>query len=224
MAELAQDTELRIKRVLNTIESGTPDGNYSCISIYNDGHNETRQITYGCSQTTEQGNLKDLVKRYISASGKYSQELTPYIDKIGAISLADDKDFIKLLEKAGSDEVMKVVQDSFFDEDYFQPSMDWATANGFILPLSKLVIYDSFVQSGHILMEIRNTFSERPPRNGGDEKLWIIFYLRARLIFLQNSRNPDVRKSVYRVKDYQQAINDNNWNMNNPIVVQGFFV
>jgi chitosanase len=102
--------------------------------------------------------------------------------------------------------------------------MDWATANGFILPLSKLVIYDSFVQSGHILMEIRNTFSERPPRNGGDEKLWIIFYLRARLIFLQNSKNPYVRKSVYRVKDYQQAINDNNWNMNNPIIVQGFFV
>jgi len=36
-----------IERVTNAFETGTADGDYGAISIYHDGPNKVRQITYG---------------------------------------------------------------------------------------------------------------------------------------------------------------------------------
>jgi len=58
---------------------------------------------------------------------------------------------------------MRQVQDVFFDKRYFQPAMTWADSNGFALPLSALVIYDSFVHSASILGFLRKRFPEEPP-------------------------------------------------------------
>ena len=56
-----------IERVINVFETGTVDGDYGAISIYSDGPHDVRQITYGRSQTTEYGNLRELVSRYGAA-------------------------------------------------------------------------------------------------------------------------------------------------------------
>ena len=45
---------------------------------------------------------------------------------------------------------MRQTQDAFFDKVYFQPAKAWADAHGFTLPLSMLVIFDSFIHSGQI--------------------------------------------------------------------------
>ena len=224
MALLDSKTELRIKQVINTVESGTPTGDYSAISIYNDGKGQTKQITYGCSQTTEQGNLKKLIQRYIAMSGKYASDFAPYLDKIGLIPLWQDTDFIAVLKSAGKEQIMRDAQDGFFNDEYFEPSIDWADINGFVLPLSKLVIYDSFIQSGHILQEIRNQFAEKPPAQGGNEKYWIMGYLRCRKAFLLNSVNKDVNKSIYRVLAYQKALRADNWDLSQPVSVEGFSI
>ncbi len=222
--EIDAQTTDRIERVINTIESGTPEGNYSAISIYNDGINKSKQITYGCKQTTEQGNLKELIQLYVSMGGKYAPELTPYIDKIGNVPLFLDTDFIGILKLAGHDEIMRHAQDGFFDSHYFVPAMNWAKANGFELPLSKLVVFDSFIQSGHILTKIRNMFAARVPVNGGDEKLWIISYLKARKIFLENFGQEEVQKSVYRVIAYQKAVDTGNWDLHDKIKIQNYSI
>ena len=44
-------------------------GKYGAISIFEDGPNDIRQITYGRSQTTEYGNLRELVQMYVEAGG-----------------------------------------------------------------------------------------------------------------------------------------------------------
>jgi chitosanase len=158
-----------IERVINCFETGKADGDYGMISIYADGPHDIKQITYGRSQTTEYGNLRQLVQMYVDALGTFSGELQPYADKVGSEALVDDSNFKKLLRRAGREDVtMRRIQDEFFDKAYFTPAMKWADNHKFVLPLSALVIYDSFIHSGSILWIIRQKFPENVPDLGGD--------------------------------------------------------
>ena len=64
-----------VVRVVNVFETGKADGDYAALAVFNDGPNDIRQITYGRSQTTEYGNLRELVAKYVAAKGIYSQKL-----------------------------------------------------------------------------------------------------------------------------------------------------
>ena len=55
------NTKQKIESVINVFESGSLQGDYSLVSIYADGVGNSKQITFGRSQTTEQGNLKQLL-------------------------------------------------------------------------------------------------------------------------------------------------------------------
>lgn len=143
-----------IKSVVNVFETGKPDGDYGLIAIFNDGPHNIRQITYGRSQTTEYGNLRELVEKYVVAKGLYSDELEPFAEKVGSVALTDDQTFKELLKKAGrEDRVMRKTQDKFFDEHYFKPAVKWAQDHGFTRPLSALVIYDSFISQRRNFMD-----------------------------------------------------------------------
>jgi chitosanase len=201
-----------IERVVNVFETGSVNGNYAAIAIFNDGPGDIKQITYGRSQTTEYGNLAELVQKYAGSGGIYSRKLKPYIEKIGKSSLTDNEEFKDLLKKAGTeDPLMKKVQDAFFEERYYKPAMKWATDNGFILPLSALVIYDSFIHSGGILGDIRKTFPESSPKNGGNEIEWTTAYVLARHTWLSNHPREAVRKTTYRMKCFINEIAKGNW-------------
>lgn len=105
-----------IERVVNCLETGRPDGDYGAISIYADGPHDIRQITYGRSQTTEYGNLLELLFDYVKADGAYSAELEPFAEKVGSAPLTNDVQFKRLLRKAGrEDSVMRAIQDQFFE-------------------------------------------------------------------------------------------------------------
>ena len=209
------DRQRRIcERVINVFETGSPAGKYGAISIYHDGPNKIRQITYGRSQTTEYGNLRQLVEMYVAANGAYSTGLAPYASMVGQVALVDNATFKDLLKKAGDeDPVMRSTQDAFFDKAYFTPARKWADANGFTYALSMLVIYDSFIHSGGILGLLRSRFQELPPAKGGDEKKWILQYVTVRDAWLRNHGNPDVRPSAYRTKDLLREIGAGNWDL-----------
>lgn len=216
-----------IERVINAAETGTPDGNYGAVVVYNDGPHGIKQITYGRSQTTEYGNLRKLISMYIQAGGVYAGQMTPYLDRIGADPLlCTDKSFIKLLKDAGNkDPKMAQTQDIFFEKIYFQPAMHWAEVNGFILPLSALIIYDSYIHSGQILWLLRNQFSEVTPAAGGDEKAWITAYTQTRDTWLSGHSKPVIQKSHYRTKCYLNEIANKNWDLiQTPIVMNGIKV
>jgi hypothetical protein len=204
-----------IEHVINAFETGSALGNYAAIAIFKDGPNKIRQITYGRSQTTEYGNLRKLIQAYAAANGTFSAAFQPYVNKIGQTPLTDDANFKDLLRKAGSqDPVMRSVQDDFFDAVYFIPAQKWADQQGFTLPLSMLVIYDSYIQSGSIRQDIRQMFPEAPPSKGGDEKAWVTAYVNARNKYLANHEKPEVRPTVYRTKCLKEQIQKGNWSLN----------
>jgi chitosanase len=203
-----------IEQVVNVFETGTPRGDYGNISIYEDGPQNIRQITYGRAQTTEFGNLRELVKKYVEAGGWNSEELRPYLALIGLAPLVDDERFKDLLQEAGrEDPIMRRVQDEFFDERYFQPAMKWAADEGFELPLSGLVIYDSFIHSGSILNTLREKFPECTPRDGGSEPAWTFAYVKTRHAWLANHYRPIVRKTTYRTSCLLHELQIGNWNL-----------
>jgi chitosanase len=203
-----------IERVVNAFETGSADGDYGKITILRDGPHNIPQITYGRSQTTEYGNLRLLVQHYVAANGIHSGALADYADLVGSVPLTTDLTFRALLREAGTnDPVMQWVQDAFFEKRYFGPALEWADEHGLTLPLSALVVYDSFIHSGGILRVIRSTFPERVPSNGGKERAWITAYVKARQDFLAGHSRPAVRNTVYRTKCLQRQITRDNWQL-----------
>ena len=215
-----------VQRVLNAAETGTPDGAYHDVTILRDGKAGTRQITYGKSQTTEQGNLAKLIRLYCDKGGKYAAQFQPYHPAIGVKPLVNDSVFKDLLRRAGKeDPVMKQAQDEFFDEVYWQPAFEWFNKNGFTLPLSMLVIYDSYIHSGRILDSLRKRFAEPVPAKGGKEKKWVEDYTNVRHKWLANHSTLILRKTIYRTTSYLDEIARNNWLLEiRPISMNGIAV
>jgi chitosanase len=210
---MTPETKNKIQRILNYIESGSQNGNYAAISLYKDGPNQIKQITFGKSQTTEWGNLNKLISLYVKKNGKFADKLKPYLEKIGKVSVVNDANLLSLLKGSGSDPIMQESQDEFFDEHYWKPAVKWFELNKFTLPLSMLVIYDSFIHSGSILSFLRNKFSASIPSKGGDEKEWIVSYLKVRHEWLKNHSNPILRKTIYRTRDMLTAVQKENWDL-----------
>ena len=212
-----------IERVINVFETGTPAGKYNQITILADGKNGTRQITYGRSQTTEQGNLAKLIELYIRNNGLFAEKFSSYIDKIGKQPLTDNKTFKDLLRtSANEDEIMRRTQDEFFDLVYYNPAYEFFTKNGFELPLSLLVIYDSYIHSGSIPQALRKRFGEYPPAKGGDEKKWITSYVDIRHQWLKYHTNPILQRTIYRTQCFKDQIAAENWMLDKlPIIANG---
>jgi chitosanase len=211
---LSPSQRLVCERVINVFETGRIRGRYGAISIFKDGPNRIRQITYGRAQTTEYGNLRELVQMYVDAGGMFADRLRPYVARIGVTALVDDDAFKTLLRRAGDeDRIMAQTQDAFFEKRYFQPAKSWAEQHGFTRALSMLVIYDSFIHSGTIHRFLRERFSERPPSSGGREEEWIRQYVDVRHAWLKFHSNPVLRPTVYRTRDLKREIDRGNWDL-----------
>lgn len=219
----------KIEQVVNAFETGSAQGNYAELvkfKDYMDPDNNNAlmvQITYGRSQTTEFGHLKALVQDYVNSNGTFTNILSPYLDRLGKKpSLATDSVFCKALIDAGkTDPIMKTCQDELFEVKYYQPAFNWFTVNGFTLPLSMLVIYDSTVHSGGILLFLRKRFSTAVPINGGNEKEWITNYVNVRNQWLATAANPLLHTTVYRTKCFITQIQNDNWDISQTIVANG---
>lgn len=224
--ELSADQRLVCERVINAFETGSAQGNYASITIYPDGPHDIRQITYGRAQTTEYGNLRELIQMYIDAGGLFSHELSNYVDDIGGTALVDNAVFKSLLRRAGSqDPIMRETQDRFFERCYFQPALRWAGNNGFTRALSVLVIYDSYIHSGSIRDSLRSRFPELVPSQGGNEETWIQQYVDVRHSWLKTHHRPAVRASAYRTRDLAREIARGNWDLAQlPISANGVMV
>ena len=209
-------------RIVNVFETGKPEGDYGAVSVFDDGPGRVPQITYGRSQTTEYGNLPELLKNYIDSNGIHAAEMSAYLPQLCSGVLVKDAVFKRLLKQAGSDPVMIRVQDSFFDEKYFQPAQKWADKNGFVLPLSMLVIYDSFIHSGSVRDFLRARFPEVPPVKGGPEKSWTSAYVHVRHAWLATHSNAALHPTVYRTACFKEQMDKDNWDLDKvPVMANG---
>jgi chitosanase len=201
-----------IKKILLAFEQSSTNIKYDKIYIYNDGKDSSKQITVSFG-ITEQGNLKKLIDSYCSLNGKLTPKFQPYLNDIGVKPLANNKDFIDLLKQAGSDPVMQMCQERAYDDMYINPAYKFCIDNKLEFELSKLVISDSYLHSGSILTFLRNKFSERTPVNGGNEKIWIESYCKARKEWLSNHSNALLRNTVYRMNFMLDRIEKGDWGL-----------
>jgi chitosanase len=221
--ELTTQLIAKIRQIVRYFETSKIIGaDYGAIATFHDGPGHILQLTYGSAQTTEYGNLKTLIQMYIDAGGKYAKDFSSYMPWMGdrnRASLATSSSFLNLLKQASTDIIMQSTQDRFFNIYYFNPARQWCERNGLTLPLSMLVIYDSFVHSGSIMTFLRDKFAEMVPSQGGDEKRWITAYVNARDSWLENNTSVLLQHTDYRTDSFLYAIQQNNWMLDQPFIV-----
>jgi chitosanase len=217
-----------IRRILSVAETGKPEWDPSAVYIYADDNRFSparKQITLSIGFTEGGGNLKRVLERYIVKGGALAGAFATYLPSLGSKnqpSRAGDSKFTALLKDAGKEPVMRQAQTECFDEFYLEPAFVWAAANGFTLPLSHLTIGDSFLHSGSMLPKLLNSFREPRPNKGGNEKIWIRDYLRARHDWLKGHSNRLLNNTVYRVNCYLEQLARNNWLLaDSPVVMHG---
>jgi chitosanase len=200
----------KIKDVLNIAEQGTHTIPYGKVEVMSDGPGRIPQITLSVGFTQYGGNLGKVISQYIIRGGK-EQVLGHY--KMTDSSLPTNKSFKGLLKAAGTDPIMQSVQEELYEKLYIQPGLKWGESEGFTLPLSHLVICDSFLHSGSILAFLRKRFDEMTPAHGGLEKIWINSYTDVRHKWLGSHSNKLLRKTIYRTKYYKQLLAVEDWEL-----------
>lgn len=211
----------KVQTVVNVFETSSLKPRYDVICIANDGPGKCMQISYGKQQCAEFGNLHALIRMYCdNPSSRYGRDLKNYLQFIGnpLHPLCKNLDFKQLLKLAGTDFVMHETQDKFFDQFYWDPAVKFFEQQNFSLPLSMLVIYDSYIQSGSILDFLRKRFGERTPINGGNEKRWITAYTNVRDKWLENHSSKILEETDYRTDCLLDAIDHNNWDLSQLVV------
>lgn len=210
-----------IDRWISAVETGSPEGDYGRVTIMADGPAGQRQITFGKHQTTEVGgNLKELVSTMLFSHSyslsAFAREVIITFLNAELFSCADNEVLLSLLRELGPKS--REVQDDFFSDKYSKPADKWAAKNGFILPLSILVIRDSFVHSGGIPMFLRKRFPATPPSKGDfHEEDWVIQYVSSRHQWLKHwgdgksEKSRLLRASSYRTASLQHEIAEGNW-------------
>ncbi|SIO17029.1 chitosanase [Chitinophaga niabensis] len=215
----------KIIEIVNVFETGSREGKYDALVIFPDGKGGSRQITYGRSQTTEQGNLRNLLERYIELDGTFASAFEPFMPKVGKVPLVDNQVFKQLLKDSGKqDPVMRAAQDEIFEVLYFQPAFHFFNAEGFTLPLSLLVIYDSYIHSGSVPSLLRNRFAERTPVRGGNEKVWVEDYSEVRRDWLATHKRKILHATAVRPKTFLAQMAKGNWDLSAPVTTQGITI
>ena len=228
----------KLRAVLSYFESGSINPNYGAISIYNDGKNRKPQITFGYLQTTEESGLRQLLELALEKGSLFKTVFKDAIRKMNTgkrlltqyeyglflnqrITDETDLSSVKLLyalRESAKEKAMQDAQIAFFDSYYLEPSLSWANLNGFTLPLSYLVVYDSFIHSGRMRADIMQGITEKKPINGGNEKKWIEHYLYNRHKWLTN-KSELLKKTTYRTKLMMSLIDSDNWELSKRIII-----
>jgi chitosanase len=129
---------------------------------------------------------------------------------------------MQTLRTAGADPLMQRAQDEVFDRDYFAPAVNLAQQIGLKTALGLLVVYDSCIHSGPggVTM-IRQKFAEKSPANGGDEKAWVLAYIRTRRNWLATHSMTVLHATVYRMDALKAIADAGNWDLATPLTVRG---
>jgi chitosanase len=209
--------------IVNIFETGRVQGDYGRVAVL---PNDPGHLTYGRSQTTlASGNLALLLHAYCEAGGQFSEKLAPYLPAF------DHRDFrldfnekVKaLLRDAGSDPVMRQVQDGFFDRVFWQPALLSARSLGIGLPLGITVVYDSWIH-GSFQRMLERTLQRHGDVSRMGEKGVVEAYVSVRRDWLASHSNSLLRRTVYRMDALKELIAQSQWELSLPLTVRGVLV
>jgi chitosanase len=211
-----------IRRVLSVAETDAPEWDPGQTYVYADGNNGRKQATVSIGFTADGGNLRKMLETYVDNRGTFGEQFAPWIAILKMGDPCTEMDFRHLVREAAQDPTFSSTQRQCFEDLYLGPAFQWGKDNGFALPLSYLVIADSFLHSGSVLSSLRNKFEEKVPKDGGDEKAWTIAYTKVRRFWLANHSRDILHATVYRCDCYLREIERENWDLNEePIVMNG---
>ena len=172
-------------------------------------------LSYGkFNASYNSGNIYLLLSRY-TQNINHITDFSAYMPalRINSNSAITDA-FLDLLRTASDDVVMHVTQDQFFDTEFWQPVILWATKYQFINPLTYAILFDSFIQGAFY-----NVLAGAPATIG-KEVDWCASYLQHRYEYISTSGNSDTRSSVYRVEYLYKLLQNKNYNLDLPISIQ----
>lgn len=210
--------------IVHVFETGRPTGGYDTVTLL---PGDTGHLTYGKLQTTlGSGNLFLLINRYCAAPvAAFAEPLRPYLGRLRDrdTSLDQDAALRRVLREAGSDPVMKAVQDAFFDDLYWHPAVAAAQSRNINSALGTTVVFDSFIHGSWRRMRDR-TDQQAKGKSKTSEQAWIALYLTTRRDWLANHANPLLPRTVYRIDALQKLTSADNWALALPITVRGQFI
>lgn len=218
--EISGELTQKLMWMLNLFEndSGKKENDYRTVYRYADGNGGRRQLTLGRGFTEDGGALKKVVDRYMQKGGTNTVILSKRLS-IGKGNLVNDSAFIKALAGEWQNPAMRDAQDEVFVEVYLRPAIEYANKQGFTLPLSIAVCVDSFLHSGRMTPALVNSFPERSPARGGDERAWIRAYCNSRLNWFTNTSRAILRTCKFRPRFFLAQIRADNWDFNCPLVI-----
>lgn len=205
--------------IVNIFETSHVLGDYSKVTLI-DG--DTGHLTYGRSQTTlGSGNLHTLIDAYVGRCGaRFAARLEPFLPALEAkdVALDDDHRLHNLLRASADDPVMRDTQDEFFDTAYWSPAARIAERDGLRQPLAVAVVYDSVVHGSWPLIRRRTLDHHGTVEDLGD-RAWITAYVAERHSWLANHSRSDLRRTVYRMDALQRLIDQQQWDLQLPLMV-----
>ena len=212
--------------IVNIFETGSAVGDYGNVTVV---ANDPGHLTYGRSQTTlASGNLFLLLKAYVDTpNAEFGDSIRPFLPRVQArdLSLDNDPGLRSLLRQAGSDPVMREVQDAFFDRVYWTPALTAAEKLGITTALGSCVVYDSTVHGSFGLIRDRTIGAVGSIGTGGvTERDWSSRYVSLRREWLATHQNPLLRRCVYRMDALQGIIGASNWDLTLPLTVRGVVI
>jgi chitosanase len=206
--------------IVNIFETGRVRGNYGKVTYV---AGDRGQLTYGRSQVTlASGGLYRLIKLYSEADGAaYAGQLAAYLERLEARdpALNTDMTLRGVLQAAGSDPVMRAVQDRYFEQAYWRPATRAAAGLGLREALSVAVVYDSFIHGSWGKLRDRTTTAHGAPAAIG-ERVWIEHYLRERRAWLAGA-SALLARTVYRMDSLLKLVAEGRWGLALPLRVHG---
>jgi chitosanase len=207
--------------IVNIFETGEVLGKYGQVTVieHDSGH-----LTFGRSQTTLSGNLWRLINDYCNAAGaRFGARLLPYLPKLRdrLEALDHDQRLHNLLRATADDPVMRQVQDTFFDQAYWQPAMAEAAKMRIGSALGIAVVYDSMVHGAWEQIRDRTVHQYGPIGTTFSEQDWVKAYIKTRGDWLANNAQAVLHKTVYRMNCFQTLVDHDKWTLELPLLVRG---
>lgn len=210
--------------VVSVFETSKLRGDYSALAVLDDGAG----ISYGIRQFTHRsGALLSVVERYIANGGKVG--IQPIRENLAVLrsraaksiaALAANSRFKSALKAAAISREMRLAQESAAFEMFLLPAIEICERMGFRAALSLAVVHDSIVHGSWERIRDRVSLKRDTVVAPADyEKAWISEYVRRRGEWLRSI--PRLQSTIYRIEFFQRQIEQNNWALNLPVMVNG---
>jgi chitosanase len=211
---------LAAKALVQLLATGEVRGSYDRVAL---APGESARLSFGTPRATlGSGHLHLLVERYCGTVGAvFGARLRAWLPALSARSAAAERDvkLHNLLRASADDPLMRDLQNSLFDELYWEPAMRAASRLGLRSPLGIAIVHDSWMQGAWTPLRDRTLAAGTVQQLGEHE--WLRRYVALRREWLATHPQPLLRECVTRMDAFQRLMEDEAWALPLPLVLHG---